>query len=165
MYHRKENGLPHQCAHWFAMTCRRKGRCFGCKNVVRNDMLKVGRCARVQGRFPAAPRQCPGIVRTGGKFLHVIARSEATWQSASPAAAQSREQRLRRIRGSATDLPKVVPTGQVSMRGERIATPVCALARNDMQKEGRVRGCKGAPRNDMLKFAACQRLQGRNDMR
>ena len=51
------------------------------------------------------------------------------------------------------------------MRGERIATPVCALARNDMQKEGRVRGCKGAPRNDMLKFAACQRLQGRNDMR
>ena len=51
------------------------------------------------------------------------------------------------------------------MRGERIATPVCALARNDMQKEGRVRECKGAPRNDMLKFAACQRLQGRNDMR
>ena len=60
---------------------------------------------------------------TRGRFLHVIARSEATWQSASPAAAQSREQRLRRIRGSATDLPKVVPTGQVSMRGERIATP------------------------------------------
>ena len=120
----------------------------GPQALARNDMQKTGRCQRVQGRFPT-----------------VIARSGATWQSASPAAAQSREQRLRRIRGSATDLPKVVPTGQVSMRGERIATPVCALARNDMQKEGRVRGCKGAPRNDMLKFAACQRLQGRNDMR
>ena len=49
--------------------------------LVRNDMLKTGRCQRLQGRFPAVHRQCPGIVRTGGKFLHVIARSEATWQS------------------------------------------------------------------------------------
>ena len=64
-----------------------------------------------------------------------------------------------------TNLPEVVPSCQVSLRGKRIAAPVCALARNDMQKEGRVRECKGAPRNDMLKFAACQRLQGRNDMR
>ena len=45
-----------------------------------------------------------------------------------------------------TDLPEVVPACQVSLRGERIATPVCALARNDMQKEGRVRGCKDAAR-------------------
>ena len=61
--------------------------------------------------------------------------------------------------------------------GMRIATPVCALARNDMQKEGRVRGCKGVAhnamqkegrvrgckdvaRNAMLKEEACQRLQG-----
>ena len=101
---------------------------------------------------------------TPARLLHVIARSGATWQSASPAAAQSREQHLRRIRGSATDLPKVVPTGQVSMRGERIATPVCALARNDMQKEGRVRGCKNAARNDMQKTEARLRLQGRSDM-
>ena len=47
---------------------------------------------RVQGRFPAVHRQCPGIVRTGGKFLHVIARSEATWQSVTPAAAQTEKQ-------------------------------------------------------------------------
>ena len=33
--------------------------------------------------------------------------------------------------------------------GTRIATPVCALVRNDMQKEGRVRGCKDVVRNDM----------------
>ena len=44
------------------------------------------------------------------------------------------------------------PTGlQRFSAGTRIATPVCALARNDMQKEGRVRGCKALVRNDMLK--------------
>ena len=64
----------------------------------------------------------------------VIARSEATWQSVTPAAGHGEEQRLGRIRKSATDLPKVVPGCQVLLRGERIATPVCALARNDMQK-------------------------------
>ena len=26
-------GLPHQCAHWFAMTCRRRVRVRGCKDV------------------------------------------------------------------------------------------------------------------------------------
>ena len=36
-------------------------------------------------------------------------------------------------------------------QGTRIATPVCALARNDMQKEGRVRGCKNVACNDMQK--------------
>ena len=41
-----------------------------------------------------------------------------------------------------TNLPEVVPSCQVSLRGKRIAAPVCALVRNDMQKEGRVRGCK-----------------------
>ena len=46
------NGLPHQCAHWFAMTCRRKRRCCGCKNVGRNDMQKAETLLRVQRRFP-----------------------------------------------------------------------------------------------------------------
>ena len=46
------NGLPHQCAHWFAMTCRRQRRVSGCKNVGRNDMQKVETLLRVQGRFP-----------------------------------------------------------------------------------------------------------------
>ena len=43
----------------------------------------------------------------------------------------------------------------------RIATLVCALVRNDMQKEGRVRGCKDVARNDMQKTEAFLRLQGR----
>ena len=36
--------------HWFAMTCKRRIRVSGCKNVVRNDMKKTGTCQRVQGR-------------------------------------------------------------------------------------------------------------------
>ena len=43
----------------------------------------------------------------------------------------------------------------------RIATPVCALVRNDMQKEGRVRGGKNVARNDMQKAEALLRVQGR----
>ncbi len=41
----------------------------------------------------------------------------------------------------------------------RIATPVCALVRNDMQKEGRVRGGKNVARNDMQKIVALLRVQ------
>ena len=46
-------------------------------------------------------------------LFYVIARSEATWQSASPAM-------------SDTELPA---------KEERIATPVCALVRNDTEWE------------------------------
>ncbi len=37
------NGLPHQCAHWFAMTCRRRGRGYVCKDVSAMDTLGRGR--------------------------------------------------------------------------------------------------------------------------
>ena len=43
-------GLPHQCAHWFAMTCRNLPGVCGCKNVVHNDMLKTGTRLRMHGR-------------------------------------------------------------------------------------------------------------------
>ena len=79
----------------------------------------------------------------------------------TPAAQHSRKQRLGQIRKSTTNLPKVVPVCQVSLRGKRIAAPVCALVRNDMQKERRVRGCRYMVRNDMLKTEACQRVQER----
>ncbi len=36
-------GLPHQCAHWFAMTCRRRGRGYVCKDVSAMDTLGRGR--------------------------------------------------------------------------------------------------------------------------
>ena len=82
----------------------------------------------------------PGV--SGGKALvrndtspTVIARSEATWQSASPAAAQAKRNYSRRIRrscGFALGIANLLgfPAGL------RIATPVCALVRNDMQKAG-----------------------------
>ncbi len=44
---------------WDAMTCRGRVSVRGCKDVVRNDMLKTGRCQRVQGGFPAVYRRCP----------------------------------------------------------------------------------------------------------
>ena len=42
-------GLPRQCAHWLAMTCRRQRRVSGCKNVGRNDMQKAAAFLRMQG--------------------------------------------------------------------------------------------------------------------
>ena len=84
--------------------------------LVRNDMQKTEACQRVQGRPPS-----------------VIARSEATWQSASPAAAQAKRNYSRRIRrscGFALSIANLLSFPA----GTRIATPVCALVRNDMQK-------------------------------
>ena len=61
----KENGLPHQCAHWFAMTCKRRMRVCGCKNVGRNDMQKTEAFLRLQGGYRFFHR--PVITRyTGG---------------------------------------------------------------------------------------------------
>ena len=45
--------------------------------------------------------------------------------------------------------------------GTRIAAPVCALVRNDMQKAVACQRLQGVVRNDMLKTDTCQRLQGR----
>ena len=91
-----ENGLPRQCAHWLAMTCRRKDVCAGART---------------------SPT--------------VIARSEATWQSASPAAARNEKQYFGRIRESAYEFARTAASLPGSSAGTRIATPVCALARND----------------------------------
>ena len=68
-----ENGLPHQCAHWFAMTSLVGVRAAGqwCNvlrlsqgtriatpvcALARNDMQKTGRCQRVQGPPPLSLR-------------------------------------------------------------------------------------------------------------
>ena len=118
--------MPHQCAHWFAMTCKYLQGVSVCKDA-----------------FLAANRQCPGITRAGGKFLHVIARSEATWQSVTlrkgiaKSSTQGEFVRRHELARSSTNLLGFPA-------GTRIATPVCALVRNDMQI-----------------LARCQRLQGR----
>ena len=89
----------------------------------------------------------PAVPPAGGDTRQIFAchceeRSDVAIRS--PAVAQSKEQRLRRIRESAYGFARS-STGLSSFTaGMRIATPVCALARNDMQKT-----------------EACQRLQGR----
>ena len=82
--------------------------------------------------------------QTPGRFLHVIARSEATRQSVLLAVAQNRKailwakyEKHYEVALSTTTLPGF-------SAGTRIAAPVCALVRNDMQK-----------------FARCLRLQER----
>ena len=83
----------------------------------------------------------------------------------SPAAAQSKEQRLRRIRESAYGFARSSANLPSFSAGMRIAAPVCALVRNDMQKEGRVRGCKDVARKvrgNMPGVSGCKDV-ARND--
>ena len=101
-----ENGLPRQCAHWLAMTCRRKGACAGARTFGAQGAQNAGTCQWVQGRFPAVHRQCPGILRTRSKCLHVIARSGATWQSVFPAVGHGGGQYFGRIRKVLRICPK-----------------------------------------------------------
>src|SRR5699024_165464 len=78
-----ENGLPHQCAHWFAMTCRRKDVCAGARTGFamacrRKDVCagartfgaqgvrNAGACRRVQGRPP--PLSLRGAERRGNPY-------------------------------------------------------------------------------------------------
>ncbi len=96
----------HRCAHWFAMTCRRRMRCCRCKEVV------PGCC---QERYLQT--------LTRSKFQHVIARSEATWQSVLLAVQHRRKQYLRRIRSRL----QIRPKAHLSLpfpAGTRIATGV-----------------------------------------
>ena len=156
---------------------QKEGRVRGCKNVARNDMLKEDACQRLQGRlarwnakdggapaytrtFPAVLRQCP-LANADTRQIsacHCEERSDVAIRSPRGSAKQKATipgeyEKHCEFALSTTDLPGF------SAR-TRIATPVCALVRNDMQKEGRVRGCKNVARNDMLKEDACQRLQG-----
>ncbi len=137
-------------------------------------MLAVART--LSGSTPAVPRYCADRLQISA--CHCEERSDGTIRS--PAVAQSKEQRLRRIRESAygfarssTGLPgfpagmriatprrpkvrhaphrpkasggATLPWGSSPRKGCPFAGPH-ALARNDMQKEGRVRGCKDAAR-------------------
>ena len=125
-------------------------------------MRKLGRRARVQGRLARKVRRnLPGVSECRDVWRArraetcrvsasartsptVIARSEATWQSASPAAGHDRKQCFGRIRESAYEFALRITNLQSFSAGTRIAAPVCALVRNDMLKE-----------------EACVRVQGR----
>ena len=73
----------HRCAHWFAMTCKRQRRFSECKDMA-------------QGCYWERYLQ----TLTGCKLQHVIARSEATRQSASPQRYLASRSYLGRIRGA-----------------------------------------------------------------
>ena len=121
----------------------------GCKDVWREDMRKLGRRARVQGRLARKVRRnLPGVSECRDVWRArraetcrvsasartsptVIARSEATWQSASPAAGHDRKQCFGRIRESAYEFALRITNLQSFSAGTRIAAPVCALVRND----------------------------------
>ena len=75
-------------------------------------------------------------------FLHVIARSKATWQSVTLRQHMAKGNTLGEYERCCEFAPTAANLSGIPA-GTRIATPVCALVRNDMQKEGRVRGCKG----------------------
>ena len=135
--------MPHQCAHWFAMTCRRQRRFSGCKDVA-YDMLKTVACQRVQGgRVRRVRRNLPGVCGCKDVPPIVIARSGATWQSVTLRQDMAKGNTLgeyERCCGFAQSIANLL----AFPAGTRIAAPVCALVRNDMQKTG-----------------TCSRVQGR----
>ncbi len=60
--------MPHQCAHWLAMTCRRQKGVSGCKDAARNAMQKEGRvrgckdaARKVRGNMPGVSG-CKGVL-------------------------------------------------------------------------------------------------------
>ena len=111
------NGLPHQCAHWLAMTCRRRGRVRECKDVGRVRCAEGRACQRVQGPPPLSLR---GAKRRGNPYSLQWGRTRSN--------TLGEYEKHCEFALSTTDLPGIAA-------GMRIATPVCALVRNDMQKE------------------------------
>ena len=94
--------------------------------LVRNDMQKTGTYSRVQGRPPL----CHCEERSDGTIRSPCG---STQQNATIPGEYARRHEFARGSANLSGFPAET----------RIATPVCALVRNDMQKEGRVRGCKG----------------------
>ena len=110
----------------------------------RNDMQKAGSCARGQGRFRQYPGSAHWQTRTRANLLHVIARSEATWQSVTP------QKMVRRNRtwgefAAGYGFALGAAFRSVLLQGERIATSRCS---------------RPAPRNDRQKTVGFLRLQG-----
>ena len=143
----------------------------------RNDMLKTGRCARVQGRNDM--QKLAGCLRLPGGAARVLPESvlataatpqpsachcepvrTLAWQSASPQKCLASWHHFGQIRSHFCIRPKYCfsfcPTARRSGLPRRFAP------RNDMLKTGRCARVQG--RNDMQKVGRCARVQGRNDM-
>ena len=121
-----------RCAHWCAMTNSAGVRAprHGCNvppfrqgtriatpvcALARNDMQKLARCQRLQGRYSLPP---------------VIARSEATWQSVLLAAVQNEKEYFWRIRKALRIRPRQcqlarLPCGETDCRTSSPQSPPC----------------------------------------
>ena len=160
--------MPHQCAHWFAMTCRNMRR------------VSIGNHAfpgQIRSAFHIRPKDCFSVCAAAGERIATpvcaLVRNDMQ-KHAARLRVQGRNDMQKhaarlRVQGR-NDMQKLAGCLRVQERaamanlqlfriclkcyvlfcaaaGERIATPVCALVRNDMQKH-----------------AARLRVQGRNDM-
>ena len=98
-------GLPHQCAHWFAMTCRRQKGVCACKDVarkVRRNLPGVSECRDVWHA------RCAEICRVSASaraspHCHCEERSDGTIRS--PRSKAKRKAILWANAGSVTNLP------------------------------------------------------------
>ena len=145
------NGLPHQRARWFAMTdlgvrwvWRQRGGSgkltagASLRPTVRVSAMhpaqrtRLRSCTRRAGARPRrAPANLPGSpIPTDQAPEPVIARSAATWQSVSPQC----ECIAPAVRPVICPGQYCAPAGArkpYGLQGKRIATPACALVRND----------------------------------
>ena len=123
-------------------------------------------CQRLQGRStrqirrplqirPAAPSCTRSSTTIFCMSLRGAKRRGNPFSLRQRKAKRNYSRRIRRSCGFALSIANLLSFPA----GTRIATPVCALVRNDMQKEGRVRGGKNVARNDMQKIAALLRVQ------
>ena len=129
--------------HWLAMTCRNLPGGYVCKNVVPGQIRRWFRIRRKRpctckstAVFSMSLRQTPLQPQARICLLHVIARSKATRQSVSPQKCLTNRCCLGEfVVGSV--FAQSIAFRFVLPQELRIATPVCALARNDMQKFAR----------------------------
>ena len=157
--------MPHQCAHWFAMTppplSLRGAKRRGNPHLLRQHktMRKYLRQIRRSCEFALSAAYC-SVLLQGERIAApvcalvrndtsppVIARSEATWQSVFLRRHKTMRKYLRQIRRSC-EFALSAAYCSVLLQGERIATPVCALVRNDMQKTDGLQRLQGVVRND-----------------
>ena len=117
--------MPRQCAHWLAMTCKRRVRVSECKAVLPSK--PAGGCGFCHWADVLANADTQQI-----SACHCEERSDGTIRSPCSTTSQkavpwANTQPSYEFAQPAANLPGI-------SAGTRIATPVCALARNDMLK-------------------------------
>ena len=127
------------------MTCRRQRRFSGCKDVA-YDMLKAVACQRVQGgRVRRVRRNLPGVC--GCKDVPPPLSLRGAERRDNPFSLRQRITKSNTLSkyGKCYEFAKTAASLPGPSAGTRIAAPVCALVRNDMQKTGTCSRVQGRP--------------------